>query len=204
MTTQTNTDFNQIMQIGNERVVGGWKIYVGHFGLQVTEITNAGRKGKKCAKFSVCGEGWNDDLAWASIGTDLSVIAQSKTLTADAMEEEIKGISAKAYAKCRGSESWGVMMSYRNELRGIDVPLAPIVVHNKTMYLEADGVDVLVRNLTDQHNEPTTIITKKNDARKFYDYVSAHSANLSEMTYHQVTSLMLNMGLKIHSYCAVD
>lgn len=203
-TTQSNTDFNQIMQIGDKRVVGGWRIQVGHFGIHITEITNAGKRDKKCAKFSICGTSWNDDLAWASIGTTLSVAAQRNALTADAMEEEIADAISKVGSKCHGSESWGEVKSYRYELRGIDVPLEPIVIHNNVMYLQADGVDVTVRNLLDQNNDPTTIITKRNDARRFYDYVSSHQASLSELTYHQVTSMMLDMGLKIHSYCAVD
>lgn len=166
--------------------------------IQVTDVVNAGKRGKKCREFSIGTRKHYQDSF--SDFYDLVEKITDKTTYNEALADA-KFLASK-------DDSYTV---YESEKRGVDViptSLKPFEYSNEKFYIRSDIQSFTIRDLTDRHNEPTCISTDNRTGvrgvKKLYDYLTKNSEKIKDMDFNQVTSLVSDLGIGYHHYCAVD
>lgn len=170
--------------------------------IQVTDLTNAGKRGKKVDEFTVYDLDYAEDKAavdrLAAQLVKARNYSEAKSL-AEAWTEYYTDIGAGAKPK----------MEYR-KLRGVDVTPAgfkPIKIHGKGVSIEADYNTFTVKDTADKSNESTCIPAirgGKKDIKVFYRWVKDNEVRLKTMAYRDVVKGMMQQGIKFHQYCAMD
>lgn len=163
----------------------------------VTELANAGKRGKEVRSFTLYDVDMIRDPKLA-----YNFECWLETLPMRPSYEDAR-LSAKL-AAANGGPKFD-----ERTLRGIDVvpPGKPkLVVEGQGFYLEAEWNTFMLRDTTDPNNEPTVI--PKSDQKKgpqiFYAWVEKNRAALTGMTFSSVWEQMAPLGVKGHFYCAVD
>ena len=186
---------------------GGLRIHRYSSAVVVTDLTNAGKRGKKCMEARL----WDidmirDDEVERDLEKLLGTLADSPTYQAAVYR--IRGFITAA-------EMFGNVLGMtpkfdERELRGVDVTpagFAPIVIKTPNFDLESDYNDFTVRSNTDKYNLPTCIPASKGgkeDIKAFYRWVSDNRAAIERMSYDEVMRGMDQAGIKSHQYCAMD
>jgi len=166
--------------------------------IRVTDLENAGKRGKKVDEFIVDGLDRSTGVDDSSVYELLDTIEASRNY-ADALRNAEKFVSEY--------KNSGI---YESSLRGVDVTPAgfkKIKIRNDNVLIESDFDSFAVRDLVDRHNEPTCIPSAsggKKDVKLFYRWVSDNQSELRNMTFQQVISAMRANGIKYHHYCAMD
>jgi hypothetical protein len=157
--------------------------------LRVTDLTNAGKRGKKVRQFSVSTPDQNPLIVLS---------ASIKTMTYDQAIAEAREMGTKP------SEE---------ELRGIDVHAAntkKVDISNNEVSIYSDPTSFIVRDLTDKYNEPTVINTGRSaaGAARFFKWISEEKNQQLILGtpggFRRVQKELDKLGVKHHYYCAVD
>lgn len=202
MNTNTNT-----LNIG-ETIITNNNLRVQRYrsSLLVTDLTNAGKRGKKCT--GVCLYDYDiathDNLgATAALETVIRVVQSAETIS---QVECLFG----AYCAMIEKKGFYTAKCETRSLRGVDVIPAGVeklTVHSPKVYIEADGQTFMVRDLRDPINEPTLIPpsrASKTAAKLFYAYVKANFSVLTSYSFNDVYRGMSDAGIGCHYFCAVD
>jgi hypothetical protein len=172
--------------------------------VRVTDLTNAGKRGKTVDEFSLY---------------DLDFIKEPKVQRlVDRFLGTLK--RTKSYAKALGmakgiaAEADRLGKSYpkieTTTHRGVDVAGAgfkKIEVNGANVYVRADNSSFSVRDKKDRYNEQTCIApvrAKKTAVKKFYAWAKKNESRLQTMTFGDVTDAMRKNGIDYHYYCAMD
>lgn len=173
----------------------------------VTDLVNAGKRGKKCMEARL----WDIDMIRdAEVKRDLegllSHLADSPTY-----QVAVNRIRGFVTAVEMFHKDLGMPPKFdERELRGVDVTpagFAPIVLETREFSLRSDYNDFVIRSNTDKYNLPTCIPASrggKEDIKVFYRWVSDNLAAIKRMTYEEVMDGMDKAGIKSHHYCAMD
>lgn len=170
--------------------------------IRVTDLTNAGKRGKKVDEFAV----WDLDYATDKAAVDrlasqlarVRSYSEAKSL-AEAWVEYYSDIGKSARPK----------IEYSKE-RGVDVTPAgfkPVKILGKEVEVEADYTSFTVRDVADKYNLSTCIPAikgGKKDIKVFYRWVSDNEAKIKNMKFGDVVKAMMQQGIKFHQYCAMD
>lgn len=192
---------SETLGIGDEVEIKNWRIHRYRDVLVVTDLTFAGKRGKKVQSISISedfGDGSYESLY--GIAEDAIVLAK-QGVAFDRM---------KSYLTDDLHMLKGKVTSYLRELRGVDVIPAgftPVVIKTNEFYLEVTLKDFRLVDSRDQNNIPTTIPAiqgGKKDIPVFYRWVKDNEAAIKRMTFRDISKAMDSLGIKVHSYYAMD
>jgi len=166
--------------------------------IQITDLTNAGKKGKRVENVSIS--------KWGQDRTILNSIID-KVISLNDFQ------AIKKYAEGLKVSDTSVDVYFGSE-GGVDVrpskesPQAKetIEVQGDKIYVEAEFNSFVVRDLTDMANEPTLIPgrRKSTSVKKFYDLVKNNQDKIKNMSFSEIGDFMQENGIDSHYYLAVD
>jgi hypothetical protein len=181
--------------------------------LRVTDVTNAGKRGKKCPEFALFNldYGQRDPKDVAKINDALKAIVKAKTY-AQAVAIA-RGVAAKDSQ--RGMSFASIE---ERDLRGVDVePMAPsagsaIQVETPTFKLKASRTefDVMEKPRPGTDGQDVTAVippvggAKKTAIARFYAWVGSHQAEIKGMTFRELLRAMAAADLDYHAYSMLD
>lgn len=168
------------------------QIWVGSETVQVTDMTNARKRGKKCRVVVVHGgEEAVNMVKKFDLATPYEIIRDAITeLASD--------------RKSRGMR----MDTYDEEIRGIDAPLPPC----DTLTAGIEGVwsasagnhGISIHNIADRWNEWTEITHGQTKARAYGIAKKVWHLVLKAETCHEAADILSQAGAKLHGFCAID
>jgi len=170
-----------------------WRVWRGALSIRVTHITNAGKRGKRCAEYTLYLEGCGSDSALDPI-TDI--------VRAKAEREVEPAEMLVAMTMCK-SNGIGLQVS---ELRGVDVtkPGDKIEIIGRSVKVRASSQGFAIANRLDVMNEETMIQVDRTGPAKVLAWVKANVKTLESMTFAEVTEALRSMDVNYHYYCAID
>ena len=169
----------------------------------VTDLTNAGKRGKRCEEFTVYNLDWATKDAVSEIENMMDDLSRVKNY-GQAMRVMEKGVEA-----INAATKYLVETDSRL-LRGVDVApggFSPIEIHGRYVHISADFDSFSVRDLEDRFNEPTCIPTgsgKKTAVKMFYRWATDNENWIKGAKFEEVLNSMTKAGIPYHYYCAVD
>lgn len=168
--------------------------------LRVTDLTFAGKRGKKVEEF------W---VSWWRGGNDPRVQAMME----DWFEYATRAPSYKhlvATIETGLSElmSEGIRLESGTHVhRGVDVTppgFTTIRIKNNDVSITSEYGGFTVKDLGDRYNEPTCIARGKQSVKQFYRWVKDNEAKIKQMSFREVLKGMDAEGIDYHYYCAMD
>jgi len=180
----------------------------GAYYLNMTEMLNAGKRGKKCRYISIgfttCPslKTGNEDQfrteLMAKCGLAINEYGRkSSTASFDEIAMMIKANAPKV-------GKYGLEI-FEQEIRGIDAPVQPLTAGGRGWRASATEEGVTVEDLLDTNNYPMSITAHDQSkpesyriAKKVWTWVERASS------YSDAVRILRDSGIKIHSYCAMD
>jgi hypothetical protein len=186
------------LNIGDTVERGMLRIHRWADSIELWDLTNAGKRGKKVERLHISPTYYVDDRKGLldRLGIMLEGYSNFNRAYATVMDY------AQKYDTDLNIES-------RAE-RGVDVTPAgfkPLSIKTDNVLIEAGYDSFRIKNLNDQYNEPTCIPASKGGKRSipvFYRWVKDNESKLKRMTYHEILREMGRLGIKYHDYCAMD
>lgn len=185
--------------IGDEKVLERAKMHLHRYRdqLQVTDLTFAGKRGKKVERFSILD--LDRDHGWGADVTEKIEKASS-----------YKAALALAKKMLEDYEGSARLSIHEYTLRGIDVApghLHPITVNGDHVYIKATPIDFIIRDNADQNNLPTCIPATRGGKKSipaFYRWLLEHGTRIEKMTFQEIMKELSDAGIESHQYCAMD
>jgi hypothetical protein len=189
------------IEFGETREVGTVRFHRYREGLKVTDLTNAGKRGKTVSELYV-------DVKYGPAAGDYSARLYD---LCDLVCSTGNYSTVAALVDCYVDEHSNSLRIDERTYKGIEVQPAGfevICIRNEHMSLSAGYDDFGVNDLTDRNNEPRLIPTchsgKKTAIKRWYAYVKANRKQLETATFSQVWDAMRQAEVKMHFYCAMD
>ena len=182
---------------------GSIRIHRWHTTVRVTDLTNAGKRGKRCDQAVV----YNIDYAERDASSEIEEMmdgierARNYAQALKVMEKSVDEINVVS--------KMGVKFDEQIE-RGVDVApggFSKIKINGKNVYIEADFSRFVVRDKVDMNNEPTCIPGargKKTSIKMFYRWATDNENFIKRATFSEVLDSMTKAGIPYHYYCAMD
>jgi hypothetical protein len=186
-TAANDTTIPATLQPGEKVETAAWRIRRCMDGITATHIVNAGKRGKKCATLAL----WSDEPLDLHCTQILPLAARGASV------EEMTGMMQALATRS---------VTFRAaEERGVDVPHAAMDITGPALRVVADGKSFSIRCLQDRANEPVMIdIDNTGPARVLAWARSSATAIAGGMTYSRAREELRELGVKVHSYCAMD
>jgi hypothetical protein len=175
-----------------------WRVHRYAGSVVVTDLANAGKRGKKCREIVVY------DIDWKRLPVSADSIAKTFVDLAK-RNKSVKDMEKAA----QEFKDVGANMSVRDQ-RGIDVKpggFETLTIHGDNVFIEAEYDSFRVKNLQDKFNEPTCIPAIKGGKKsipQFYRWVKDNQSKIKKMTFSEVLKGMDREGIKYHQFCAMD
>ena len=199
------------VRVGDTVESGSIRLHRYNSSLQVTDISNAGKRGKSCGQFSL----YNLDYMFTdakyvdSVGSALSKISKVKTY-----DEALK-IAQSVAGEDRDTSKVPIEI---RKLRGVDVdPPATamggvIRMDTKEFKLEASATDFSVHEKPrpGPNGDDTRILmppvrgAEKTAIKAFYAWVKENEAKIKRMTFRELNRAMADAKLNYHSFSTMD
>lgn len=165
--------------------------------VRVTDMTNAGKRGKTCRTVHASFTGRIGDDA-AGYGEWLHAI--NDTLPAlDAGETSFDDV----LTFLRALAGLATIELREETIRGVDAPLAKISTSGPKFTASANEDGVTVCCLVDRANLPQAL-SRGSNAKAYAIAAKVFPTLRPEMTIHEVVSALVAAGVDMHSYCAMD
>jgi hypothetical protein len=163
----------------------------------VTEMTNAGKRGKTCRTIHAGFRGRvGDDAAgygeWLHAINDVLPHLDAAETTFDDAATYLRALAGIADLELR-----------EETIRGVDAPLPALSAKGATWGASADDSGVHVADLADRANEPRSL-SRGSAARAYKIAAKVFPTLRPEMSYHEVVAALETAGVDLHSYCAMD
>jgi hypothetical protein len=184
----------QPLQIGETREVGSVRLHRFRSALTVTDLTMAGKRGRKVCELHVMSCSGRDDCALDALG---DVLLTRSTIHAMIVDVEM---FAEQNPRTIGVDD--------QVLRGVDVPPAgyrELRVMGEHILVTVDHTGFLVRDLDDKANEPCLMETgPKRNHKAFRAWAEKNLASLETMTFRELKTTLLHLGIDNHYWLAMD
>jgi hypothetical protein len=170
---------------------------------RVTDLANAGKRGKKVDEF------WVSYWQAGQEGPIHARVAEWMEFAPRAMNFNILTATIQLGINLLNDEGVSIESGW-NTLRGVDVApggFGPIKINGDNVYIEAGWQDFVVRDKADKFNLPVCIPAirgGKADIKVFYRWVTDNQAAIKRMDFHQVLDGMRDAGVAYHQYCSMD
>jgi predicted small metal-binding protein len=194
--TRVANRYKMALGIGETVELGSVRIHRYAEHIVVTDLTNAGKRGKKCKELTVSG-------GWKASKDEMDVVAKMVGHMRDygKVKETIE----------KHMKETGVELTLREtDLRGVDVlpyGFRPLDFHGQHVDVTVSLKDFAVRNIDDQANLPTCIPAVKGspgDIPAFFRWVKDNPDKVQKATYADMLDVLKQLGVHTHQYCAVD
>ena len=184
---------------GDTVEVGDVRIHRYSDNFTITDLTFAGKRGKKVQVMSISPsyyykgkpEDWMENMSKALV-------------------EYRKYDQVKAFIKDLLHDFPGEINIEERSERGVDVTpggFRPLHVTGKGVKIEVDYKDFSVVNVDDQFNLPTCIPAIQGGLKSipvFYRWVQDNMSAIKSMSFQDVLKAMDSLDVKYHQYCAID
>lgn len=164
--------------------------------LVVTDLTNAGKRGKKVDEFAL-------------YGLDMRLLPQEGIVDEIMMLVQRGDGWNRILQAAKEAEVLGAGLEVRSP-RGIDVlpgGTKPVELKTPSLWIRSDPKDFLVRDLRDTINEPTLIPPTsgaKTAATKFYAWIKDNQDKIKSLDFRGIQKAMSSAGIGYHYYLAMD
>jgi hypothetical protein len=161
--------------------------------IEVLNLENAGKRGKKVEGFVLGGTDRGGDVEKA---VDQWTFHLKRLTYKDAKKQAEKLV-----------EQFPGLRIYDRQEKGVHVAPAgfgPFKKGTPEFEIEATWTEYNVRDRSDTYNLPACYNTGKRDVKRFYRWVTDNWGRLKNLTYNEMTSLMSKEGFKFRSYCRMD
>jgi len=182
------------MRFGEEFETEHLRVYLGNLGIRITDLTNAGRRGKKVDYLYLpwMDSGRPPEYIWDLIDN----LHRANFATAKRL--------ASVIARAEGLEL------YENDYRGVDVTPAgfkPVKMETPEVSIQSDYQKFIISDKLDIYNRDTCIPALKGgkaSIKVFYKWVQDNESSIRRMTFNQILSEMEDAGIKFHRFCGMD
>jgi hypothetical protein len=195
------------MRVGDTVEVNGMRIHRYDPSLEVTDLSNAGKRGKLVRRFSLYDYDMMRD-AEEAVEHLVASIAGARNFEA--------ALSLAKYAVQEATRVGQPLRIEERSLRGVDVkpaqgaPGAEIKIDTPTFELRASAVDFHVfERRPDKDPDTDNIIpphwgAKKAAIRDFYTWVRTNEAEIRKMTFRELGKALSDADLAYHRYATLD
>lgn len=187
------------LSVGEKFENEAWRIHRNSMAIRVTDLTNAGKRGKKVETLSLYKKFPNAKTPLESIAMEFVMNAKRKASFA-----KMKEVAEQALEVL---DDVGMQILVE---RGVDVApgdFKPIMIEGEHVLVEAGFDDFSVKDLDDKNNEKTCTPRaegSKKDIPVFYRWVQDNKKKILRMTYSDVITEMGKLQIEYHNYCAYD
>jgi uncharacterized protein (UPF0212 family) len=171
--------------------------------IQVTDLTNAGKRGKNVSILSIYDL---DRIVKDEQIGEKEVDEFSENLIKARNYNEAVGLAKQFIADMRAKHQGRVDMDEYTQ-KGIDVKpkdFGEIIINGKHIHVRAEYEGFSIRDLDDKNNEPTCIQTNKTSVKSFYKWVSENKEKIEKMTMGDIMEELRKNKIDYHYYCAMD
>lgn len=180
------------MKIGETFENEAWRVHRFAPTIRITEIRNAGKRGKKCRDIAIY------DLDFQKVS--------------DAEQEMIARAARKLAtenADIETMEAWARSTGYKLEIRdrrGVDTrgPMEQIEILGPCISISANRTEFCIKDLSDRYNEPTIIDTTRTGAVKVHNWLKKNKDEAQLMSFREINEVVRGLGVLPHYYCAMD
>lgn len=196
-TARVASRFLEALEVGKTFENEQWRIHRFRPSIRITELANAGKRGKKVREITLYDLDYAKDLPLESMVLELVMHAR-RGASFDRMLQAAKEM-----------EELGAKLDVR-ELRGVDVipgGFEELSIQGSGVLVEVGYNDFRVVNKADTFNESTCIPAIKGGKKGvpvFYRWVKDNQSKIRSMTFPEVLNAMKDLGVKYHQYCAMD
>lgn len=185
------------------------QVWTGSGTARITDMTNAGKRGKTCRvlRFSgALGCSYNAEALQAH-GMTLNVLEMLKpgqpihTQDFDTACANMKAAVDTARALGVGERLIAV---HEEEVRGVDAPLPLLTAGNEKWSAKADEDGLLLRDLTDHNNDPAMCDYKQKHSQAYKLAAKVWGQLAACQTMHEAGEVLSKAGVKLHYWCMVD
>lgn len=180
------------MKIGETFENEAWRVHRFAHAIRITEIRNAGKRGKKCRDLALY------DLDFQRVpDAEQEFLARAATkLARDLVDTE----TMEGWARATGRKLQ--VMEYR----GVDVEESneAIEIMTDRLKISANKREFSIEDLTDTYNRTTAMDTTRSGARKVHAWIRRNQAVLPVMSFREVMEAIRGLGVRPHQYCAMD
>lgn len=168
----------------------------------ITDLTNAGRRGKKCAELTFYSLDFLSPEAEGEIEDVLGDLAEMSSFS----EVRASIVDLIFRLKKMGITRPAIDM---RELRGVDVvpaQFSPFTLRTDQVYVNSEWTSFTIKDLQDV-NEETCIPASsggKDSVQVFYRWVQDNRVKIQNMSYAEILREMGAAGIAYRTYCAMD
>lgn len=187
------------------------QVWSGSGSVRITDMTNAGKRGKTCKILSIRGEGsrWIEPeqvVQKKAMDYTQEIILTAEVFPTDTKFEdvtkEIEVIAHKAWAD--GVIPVWLEMELR-EIRGVDAPKQKLIYENENFSACADDDGITINDKCDLHNEPSMITSHLQAKNAAYAVaVKAWTKVTQAKTFSEAGNVLRDAGARLHYYCRMD
>lgn len=185
------------LSIGDEMETEKWRVHRYSTSLVLTDLTNAGKRGKKVNQIALYNLDYKTIPAGAIID-DILKLVKSNTSWERVLD------AAKKYQTHAGM---GIDIRQQRAIDIMPAGFRPIRIDTPNVSVEAGYDGFMVKNRADRYNEPTCIPRAtggKKAIPAFYRWVKENERKIRSMTFPEIQKTMDQLGIVYHYYCAMD
>jgi hypothetical protein len=189
-----STDDDDPVRVGQTIEISHYRIHRYRDSFVVTDVTNAGKRGKACLELHAQSKSTRNDSRYTSLGSGDAAYA---------LIWARRGVDFEVMAeKMRESNDVSV-----RQLRAVDVTPngAKVEVITTRLVATFEPSEFSIKDATDFHNEETVIsLDRKRDTRAAHKWAITNREKLETMGFRDVVSAFRDLGIEFHRYCAMD
>ena len=186
------------------------QIWTGACNARITDMTNAGKRGKTCRTMRFSGTSTTyccHNPAWSTAAEMTNdILGRLTGLPEDADFDAAAELLRNAVeaARAEGVNDDFISLHEDEPIRGVDAPVEKLEASGDGWRATADENGVTIDDTRDQFNEPCMITTRQKNsqayriARKVWDRV------MKAASFHEVGDILRDAGCRLHYYCRVD
>lgn len=194
------------LSVGKTLETDSWRVHRFANAIKLTDLTNAGKRGKRCIQYSVIDNASRRDSPAMEDVVEAITHAAKREVSAQQMAFVIRGhmVSDDMFSKDPA------LQFEEDTLRGVDVMPGGFVelkLDLRYVYIEAGYDSFIIRDKVDENNLPTCTSTTQGGKKSipmFYRWVEDNLRSIKGMKYHDIVSELSRLGIQYHSYCAMD
>ena len=169
--------------------------------ISVTDLTNAGKRGKMVDDFTLYDLDWIEDPSVKGIvekfASQLGTMKSYRSALVMA-----KGLVAAA--RRMGSSRPNIEEHKQKGVRVRPVGSPEIVINTSYIVGYADGQRFSVKDKGDPMNEPTIMQRGKQSASQFYKWIRKNDKRVNSMNFSDIRNALNKEKIDYHYYCAMD
>ncbi len=178
---------------------------------RVTDMTNAGKRGKTCATLVIHGEGarWVDPKNVAqrvamSFTTEVLTYLRSLGAAVEFLEVAFKVAAIVSRAQAEGlSSEW--LHADQGSIRGIDAPKPKLTVDAPFFSACADEDGITIDDKKDANNQPCMITSSAQTKGAAYSIAAKVWGQVCKATtFSEAGRILSEAGARLHYYCRMD